>query len=192
MKISEEKVIEYVVGHKSLLQRNRLEELFDTFSKVYRGSLADYLLTRTAMPLFSFMGKLPDYFMFNSEDITSLVIPGNIKQIGRNAFKDSAIETIKLEDGVEILGVGCFEGCKNLKAVDLADTITAIPNDCFKGCVNLTRVFLPDNIRTIGADAFLGCDNVEIVANYRAKDKIRAKKSDYEFLKQHLKFTHND
>lgn len=192
MRVSEDRIVEFIKNRKTLLQRNKIEDLFNDYNSNYRGSLADYFLTRTALPLFKFMEKLPDYFMQNSEDISSIVIPGNIKMIGKGAFKNSAVETVKLENGIEVLGTGCFEDCKNLKAIDLSDTITAIPNSCFKGCVNLVKVFLPDNIQTIGADAFSGCDNVEIIANYRTKDKIRAKKSDYEFLKQHLKFTHND
>lgn len=190
MKLSEERIVEYLRSVRSRLQKNDLIGVFENFYEQNKGSLADYLLTRTSMPLFKFMNKIPEHFMAGSEDVHSLVIPGNVKSIGKEAFKDSALEQVKLEDGVEVLGTGCFEGCRELVAIDLADTISIIPNNCFKGCVNLKKVFLPDGIRNIGSDAFLGCDEVEIIANYRDKDKIRGKKSDYEFLKKHLKFNH--
>ena len=188
MKASEDRILDYLRNNRSRLQRNDLEEIFENF--YYKGSLADYLFTRTSMPVFKFMNKIPDDFMYESEDIHSIVIPGNIKKIGTNAFSRSALETVKLENGVEILGQGCFKECYDLKAIDLPDTISTIPKDCFYDCVNLEKVFLPDGIKNIGADAFLGCEKVEIIANYRDKDKIRAKKSDYDFLKKHLKFTH--
>ena len=193
MKISEEKIISYLISKKLKLQRNDLFGIFMDAGIELRGCLVDYFLTRTSLPIFKFMDQIPEYFMQTSEDVQDLVIPGNIKKIGSFAFAKSKLKTIKLENGVETLGNSCFSGCKELEAVDLADTISTIPNNCFDGCTNLKKVFLPDGIKTIGADAFAaGADDLEIIANYRDKDKIRAKKSDYEFLKQHLKFTHNN
>ena len=190
MKLSEVEVVNIIKNGKRFLEKNDLTSFFNSINLSDRASVAEFLLSRTTIPILNYMTEIPEY-LFRDSTITSIVIPGNIKSIGKGAFFNSSVETVKIENGTKILGLSCFENCQNLTAIDLADTISIIPSNCFKGCINLKKIFLPDGVKNIGSGAFDGCDDVEIVANYRSGEKMKGKKSDLEFLKQHLKFDHN-
>ena len=177
-----------ILRYKNLLQQNKVDEFFRNVGR--RASVADALLSETSAPILNYMTEIPPYFLDNGCRVKDLLIPGNIKIISGRAFYDSNLRSVKMESGVKTIEAQCFEGCKSLEVVDLSDTIENIPSEAFADCINLKRLFLPDSIKTIGNNAFKNCDDIEIVANFRVKDKIKARKSDLEFLKKHLKFTH--
>lgn len=187
--LSEAEILDLLKSNKRYIEKNDWEGFFNSIRERSRPDVATFILNRTTIPLMDRLKNIPPY-LFYEANISGITIPGHIKSIGEAAFKGSQVETVKIENGVEFLGKDCFSLCYQLKAIDLADTITSIPNNCFYGDHELEKVFLPDGVVNIGAKAFEGCDKVAIVANYRDKDKIRARKSDYEFLKQHLKFMH--
>lgn len=188
--INDKDIIELIKGGKSYLQKNDMNGFFSYVPSWYRTAVIEFFLNRTSIPIFNYMTEIPDRFLEESRNIKQIMIPGNVKKIGRNAFDSSSLVQVDMEPGVELLGSECFYNCKDLEVINLSDTIKAIPNLAFAGCTNLKKIFLPDSIQIIGSEAFTGCEDVEIVANYRQADKIRAKKADYEFLKKHLKFTH--
>lgn len=187
--MTQEQILQRIKYGKKFLEKNDLDGFFGSLYQSDVAKIAEFLLTKTSVDILKYMTFIPNDFLLGTSNVTNLHIPGNIKKIGKTAFANSAIETVTMDSGVETLGIDCFLN-SNLKAIDLSDTIVNIPKGCFLGCNNLQKVFLPDAVRNIGNDAFAGCDNVELIANYRTADKIRAKKSDYEFLKQHLKFEH--
>lgn len=189
--LSELDITDILKNNKSYIQRNDWEGLFNSLGTSTRPAIAEYILNRTKIPLMDRLKNIPPC-LFQGLDMERIVIPGHIKSIGASAFKDSKLKEVIIETGVQTLGKECFANCEQLNKIDLADTITNIPSLCFSGDTELKKVFLPDGVRTIGSGAFNECNDVEIVANFRDKDKIRAKKSDYEFLKKHLKFTHNN
>lgn len=188
-RLSEADILDIIKSNRRYIEKNDWDGFLSSLRIDQRSAVATFILERTTVPLLSRLKTIPSY-MFMDAEINGITIPGNIKSIGECAFKGSKIETVQMEDGVEFLGKECFANCYDLRAIDLADTITDIPRRCFSGDVSLEKVFLPDGVRTIGSEAFLNCEGVAITANFRDKDKIRAKKADYEFLKQHLKFTH--
>ena len=62
-------------------------------------------------------GEIPDNQFFNSRkktniEITILVIPEQIKHIGRNAFRNCSIETVSFQEGVTEIGAFAFDGCR--------------------------------------------------------------------------------
>lgn len=112
----------------------------------------------------------------SNRNITSIVIPDSIKEIGKNAFK-GATKIANFEAiGVEKIGSGAFYNCTGLvsfnvpNAVELGDGVlekctklksvsigaSIIPANQFKGCTALTDYDFT-NIETIGDSAFYGC-----------------------------------
>lgn len=187
---SEKDVIDIIKNNRSYLQKNDVAGFLSRLSSYQRGPVVEFLLLKTSVPILKYMTEIPTEFLYDANNVKSLVIPGNIKKIQEEAFRGSDLVQVDMEPGVQQLGRAVFENCKNLEAVNLSDTIETIPSHAFSGCTNLKKLFLPDSIKLIGVDAFAGCEDVELIANFRQADKIRAKKSDYDFLKKHLKFTH--
>ena len=112
----------------------------------------------------------------SNRNITSIVVPDSIKEIGENAFK-GATKIANFEAiGVEKIGGGAFYGCTALvtfnapNAVELGNGVfekcsklndvkvgaSMIPANQFKGCTALTDYDFT-GIETIGDNAFYGC-----------------------------------
>lgn len=112
----------------------------------------------------------------SNRNITSIVVPDSIKEIGENAFKGATKITNFEAIGVEKIGGGAFYGCTALvtfnapNAVELGDGVfekcsklndvkvgaSMIPANQFKGCTALTDYDFT-GIETIGDSAFYGC-----------------------------------
>ena len=58
-----------------------------------------------------------------------------------------------------------FEGCANLRTVNLPSGITSIPSKLFRDCSSLETITIPSSVKEISGDAFNGCgslDNLDI------------------------------
>ena len=80
----------------------------------------------------------------------SLVIPANIKYIGKYAFANcTALTSLDLPDNAEYISEGAFAGCTELTAIEIPATIGYIDNAVFYGCAKLEKV----SIYFTGSDA---------------------------------------
>lgn len=174
------------------LKNNDRKGLVKELQRIDKKSRKDVLafLIETGIPILESMDNIPRGFLSGS-GITKVTIPGNIKKIGADAFKncESLVQVI-IEDGVETLDNYCFQGCRFSK-LDLPDSIESIGGDCFYGS-ELKEISIPDSITFISKNRmFDGCsDGLKIYANSR-KDmpksrRLRCSSSDVEWLKQHL------
>lgn len=59
-------------------------------------------------------------------------------------------------------GIGncVFQGCINLKSIEIPQSVTTMSMRIFKDCINLTSVTMPSNLKTWG-DTFDGCSNLK-------------------------------
>ncbi|GFH44673.1 hypothetical protein CTEN210_01147 [Chaetoceros tenuissimus] len=95
-------------------------------------------------------------------------------------------EVIIVLPGVEVIPVGTFSGCENLKTVIMSDSVRRIENCAFEKCKSLafvklsrhveyirgwafhfceslTSIFIPPSCREIGDKAFQGCKKLIIL-----------------------------
>lgn len=131
--------------------------------------------------------------MFKKCDLDTLVIPKNIQVLEPDCFDCIGLKHVIFEKSpLKHLPVGAFKNdfTKCLESVDLPDGLKIIPVDCFSGCKSLKEVFLPDSLELIGKGAFKDCNQVKLIANFRADKKIKAPREDLEFFKKHLVFNH--
>lgn len=60
----------------------------------------------------------------------------------------SPIEHYDIEESIEEIHIGSFEGCDKLETISIPDTVTYIDGDVFNGCKSLRSLKLPNSLKT--------------------------------------------
>jgi len=95
-------------------------------------------------------------------NISRLILPEGITEIGRSALKDSNLLTsITLPDSAAAVGECAFEQCKWLETVRGTSRLTRIGRMAFSGCVRLKRIEELPMLRSLGERAFENCTSLE-------------------------------
>ncbi len=124
---------------------------------------------------------------FEKANISEIVLPNTLKEIRTGAFTYSAIESVDIPEGVELISNWSFTSCTNLKKVSIPSTVkrwgvwyvfgdiktleeikmsaglTVLPKDCFMGCDNLKKVDIGEGIKIIPEGIFSMCSNLSEV-----------------------------
>ncbi len=146
-------------------------------------------------------GSFPKYTVVNGEiiaaqayygeDMTSCEIPGGIRRIGEFAYARSALNTVRIPDGVEEIGYAAFYHCDQLTDVVIPDSVKEIGISAFDKTPWLSgwksnagesgeflvvgdgillayrgkggAVVIPDSVKAIGPAAFKGLSSVQSV-----------------------------
>ena len=102
----------------------------------------------------------PNIFANNLE-ITSVVIPSGIENIGEYFRGCKNLRTVQLKDGVKKIDVYAFENLTSLEDIDFPDTIEVIEKSAFAGCTQLREAYLPESLTRIEEGAFSGCTSLQ-------------------------------
>ena len=98
----------------------------------------------------------------------SVVIPSTIKSIRSGAFWGcSGIESLEISDGVETIENGAFGACSGLKSVYIPNSVTCIQG--FSNCTGLTTIYIGNNVSRIMNNAFSYCKNLSDFYCYSEK-----------------------
>ena len=106
------------------------------------------------------LNKLGKRAFANCEALKHINIPAQIAVCEREAFVYSGLETIVIEDGVEVIGEGAFAGTQ-IKELVLPNSVKKISNSAFCACYQLKRVTLNAGLVTIEDYAFDGVRNLK-------------------------------
>jgi len=132
---------------------------------------------------------IKDFAFSYCTNLTSVIIPNSVKNIGKNAFSNcNNLTSITLPDDLETIDSEAFSGtgyyndennwendvlyidnhlikCKPSKTGDytIKSGTKTIAYNAFKGCADLENITLPDGITVIGEGAFSSCDNLKNV-----------------------------
>lgn len=91
-------------------------------------------------------------------------LPDGIRLIGEKAFfRCGALTTVNIPDGAQMIGSAAFGRCKMLPEIDLPDTVIRLSERAFIMCSALVRVKLSPAIDVIEFKTFYGCDSLEEV-----------------------------
>ncbi len=119
-----------------------------------------------------------EYNAFYNVGLKSLTVPGNVEYIGSNCFKNSQLETIKVEEAFAdygtYIGYGAFENNVNLKTVVLAEGVSGIGSYVFSNCESLTEINIPDSATMFGEYIFENCDSLTYLPIGANQDHIPA------------------
>ena len=63
-------------------------------------------------------------------------------------------------NGIDVVAIGGFSGCKNLASVTIPDSVTSIGSYAFYGCTSLTDITIPDSVTEIWDNAFYNCSSL--------------------------------
>ena len=69
-------------------------------------------------------------------------------------WKNEAVKSVVISDGVTSIGEYAFSGCTGLTSIAIPDGVTSIGDYAFSGCSSLTSVTIPDSVKNIGYGAF--------------------------------------
>lgn len=104
-----------------------------------------------------------------------------VVSIKDGALADSlTIKSIVLPDSLTSIGANAFDGCLNLKSVNLED-VDSIGDGAFNNCEKLTDVTLNNNTLNISATAFSECDALYINVTDGSNQKAYAIANSYDY-----------
>ena len=88
--------------------------------------------------------------------LTSVTIPGNVKELNYCAFQNCAnLASVVIEDGVQNIGEMAFQNCPSLTSITFPKSVTSIGEKAFKDCSLLGEVTLQgDALPTCGDNVF--------------------------------------
>ena len=93
--------------------------------------------------------------------LKTIIIPGTVKEIRQNAFRNNAdLETVILQEGVEVIGARAFSDCTNLKNIELPESLIEIGESAFFRCSSINNIIIPSKIEVINAYTFYYCTSL--------------------------------
>ena len=107
--------------------------------------------------------SVPKGFLRGMNRLVRVLLPASLRTIEQEAFAGSVLESVLITHGLETVGPKAFEGCLNLKAVDLPSTVTGLGNRAFCACPSLERVRVKGNVGSIGERTFWNCCGLKTV-----------------------------
>ena len=105
------------------------------------------------------------YAFDGSTNLTSVVIPGNVTNLGNYAFAFSAsLASVTIENGVTRIGDHAFHDCPSLTNITLPASVTAIDDEAFADCSNLADAYFKGNAPALtgSGDVFYYSSNVTV------------------------------
>lgn len=99
---------------------------------------------------------------FKGKEITSVLIPETVTQIGDEAFKScKRLKQVAMGNGILTIGKNAFAECIAMQNITISNRLLTIGESAFSNCSALKRIDVPYSVETIGANAFSGCASLK-------------------------------
>lgn len=149
---------QHILEHEQDIREGNWEEFFKP--DMYTLGIGEPLYLAN-IPFMEYLKRVPEYAFYDSEKLTSVVIPAGVTSIGRLAFCScTGITSITIPDSVTSISFGAFSYCTKLTSIELPASVTEIGENAFYQCEGLTSVVFPNSVITIGDDAFSNCSGL--------------------------------
>ena len=115
--------------------------------------------------------KILDNAFSGCVNLNTIDIPDSVVYIGGGAFRNTAITTITIPNGVTEVNASLFYCCDKLTTVNFAGSVSSFGQYCFCECKALESITInsenpnvfPACVHSIGYGAFLNCINLQNV-----------------------------
>ena len=118
-------------------------------------------LKKVTLP--SQLTAIPDRLFEDAYHLTTVNLSDNIKTIGKNSFKNTAITHMTLPKALEIIDDYAFFGASQLETVIFNENLKTIKTHSFGSASALKEVNLPTSLITIEDYSFNGANSLEKV-----------------------------
>ena len=136
------------------------EEILGTMITDYSGDESDLIIPDTLLD-YPVTAIGVDVLRENS-NITSVVIPNTVKDIGLCAFEHcDALTSVVIPGSVVDIQNMAFSYCESLQSVTIPEGVENIYTGAFSRCGNLTSVTLPASLSYIASSVFIECPNLK-------------------------------
>ena len=99
----------------------------------------------------------------NPDNLTSIVVPDGITEIGPNAFvKCKKLRKVVLPESLKIIRDRAFYFCRELNSVNFPEGLEILGSSCFGACA-LEEIILPQSIISVENSAFWACTSKKLV-----------------------------
>ena len=106
------------------------------------------------------------HLYLDGQEITDLVIPNSVTNIGSRAFYGCSITSVTIPNSVTRISDAAFYYCDRLTSIAIPNSVTSISRCTFEECINLTSVTIPSSVTNIGTLAFHRCRELADVYCY--------------------------
>jgi len=104
-------------------------------------------------------------FCFSS--LSSVQLPTSLRTIGRWSFINSALQSIAISEGVDSIGVGCFQYCHQLQSIRLSSTVRVAETILGGWCESFESYEVsPDNPHFCAVNGVLYSKDMEWLLDY--------------------------
>lgn len=150
-------------SYKEWIRENAEKPTFPNLTKLYLGrKVMNVDLTKVSdVTIGSTMKSIPDGFLENFSNITTVTLPEKPESIGASAFAGcSGLTEIKIPETVTTIGDRAFYNCSGLTEIKIPEAVTTIGDQAFYNCSGITEIVIPAAVMTIGRHAFDHCTSL--------------------------------
>ena len=166
---------------------------------IISGDFGHYGGSESSITLPDDISKIGNRVFYNNKNITNVVLPNNLNEIGDFAFSRSGIQSIDIPYGTEKIGYAAFYNCPNLSNVSIPGSVKTIELGAFDGTGFInnwrqiedgnnflilgdgillaykghgTEVNVPNSVKQIGPGVFEGNTRIKSVSLPESLEKI--------------------
>lgn len=149
---------DYYVYVGNLIIQNEIEgDIYDNpynEIKVNKGEDIEYIVSENIDCLSS--GRITQVYDDGlNAYITKINIPGIVKQIGYECFKNNVnLTSVILNEGTEKIGDEAFGYCDSLTSISIPNSVKTIGTRAFYNCYNMTSIYISSGVERIDKEAF--------------------------------------
>ena len=112
--------------------------------------------------------SIPPKSFQDCENLTTVILPYSLKEIGRMAFAScQKLNRVQCYGNIDEIGRNAFAACFNLYDINLPNSLITIGANAFNSCTSLLSIVLPEGVKTIDSGAFANCKNLASISMSR-------------------------
>lgn len=127
-----------------------------TSGKSLFAKLVDRSITEVTLEDLKGILAIRPYAFAFATNLTSIIIPDNVSLGNHMFYQCTALESVILPKGINLLPAEIFSACSNLKTIKIPDSITTIDSSAFSSA-GIVSIIIPNSVTTINNHAFYQC-----------------------------------